>query len=217
MAKAKAPKFDSAVLADVSSRGYVSKDNGLPLLNANPPLIEVNSENLNEAGDAQARLTDAGTAYLAANPVKAAAPAAKAASSPYEIITDAVLPPSKRGNGGGGAPTIYPFDKLEIGQTFFVPVSEKHPDPVKTLGSTVSSANMRFAEKTGETKKVNRAKRGADKKILVPKVMEEVELPVYKHTRKFSIRGVKKDETYGKFVAPADGALIGRVELTAVE
>jgi hypothetical protein len=110
---------------------------------------------------------------------------------------------------------VYPFDSLEVGQSFFVPVSEKHPDPVKTLGSTVSSANMRYAEETGEHKTVNRAKRGEDRKALLDasgnKIMEQVSIPVYKHTRKFSIRGVEAGKSYGSWIAPATGALIARV------
>lgn len=216
--KPAAPKFDVVVLTDIQARGFVTKDKGLPLLNANPPLIEVNVD-VTQGDEAQARLTDAGTKYLADNQPKAASSASNgaAAVSPYAIITNAVLPPSKRGNKGGGAPTQYPFDALEIGQTFFVPVSEKHPDPVKTLGSTVSSANMRYAEDTGEKREVNRAKRGEGNKAVKDaagnKVMEKVTVPVYKYTRKFSIRGVKGGETYGQWVAPADGALIARIEL----
>lgn len=219
--KPTAPKFDSNVLANISKNGFVSKDDGLPLLNANPPLIEVNVENVNADGHAQARLTEAGQAFLTANPVKAAADlaTAPAKASPYAVIRNAVLPPSKRGNGGGGAPTQYPFDTMEIGESFFVPVSEKHADPVKTLGSTVSSANLRFAIKTTETKQVNRAKRGEGNKAVKDasgnKIMETVTVPVYKHTKKFSIRKVEKGIKYGDWVAPADGALIARVNLPA--
>lgn len=216
--KPAAPKFDVAVLADIQARGFVTKDKGLPLLNANPPLIEVNVEVV-QGDEAQARLTDAGTKFLADNQPKQAkeATAGTAAASPYAIIKNAVLPPSKRGNKGGGAPTQYPFETMEIGDTFFVPVSEKHPDPVKTLGSTVSSANMRYAEDTGEKREVNRAKRGEGNKAVKDaagnKIMEKVMVPVYKYTRKFSIRGVVAGEKYGEWVAPADGALIARVAL----
>lgn len=215
MAKKPKVQFDSNVLADIAARGRVSQANGLPLLNANPPLIEVNVDDV-VADEAQARLTDAGTVYLGLYPAKAAAKEAPK-TSPFEIITGAVLPPNKRGGGGGGAPTIYPFDKLEIGQTFFVPVSEKHPDPVKTLGSTVSSANHRYAEKTDQTKTVNRAKRGEGNKAVKDaagnKIMETVTVPVYKATRKFSIRKVEKGVKYGNWTAPDNGALIARVNI----
>jgi hypothetical protein len=211
----------AAIAAGPDGIGYVSQADGLPLVNFDPQLIEVNPAQVDAIGNAAARLTDAGRQLLAAaqaggsNPAPVVAGEAK--PSPYGLITNAVLPPSKRGNKGGGAPTVYPFETMEIGQSFFVPVSEKHPDPVKTLGSTVSSANMRFAVKTGEMKTVERSKRGAKNKLVLDatgaKIMETVQVPVYKHMRKFSIRPVVAGVQYGEWVAPANGALIARVEL----
>jgi hypothetical protein len=178
-----------------------------------PALIDVGAVDIS-SGMAPVRINEAGSAYLAS----AAAPVAQAASNGadnFAIITNAVLPPSKRGNTGGGAPVKYPFDKLEIGASFFVAVSEKLPDPVKTLGSTVSSANMRYAHETGETKEVTRAKRDGRKAALDSngqKIMETKQVPVYKFDRKFSIRGVEAGKTYGGWTAPANGALIARTE-----
>ena len=95
-----------------------------------------------------------------------------------------------------------------------IPVSDKHKDPVKTLGSTVSSANMRFAEPTGETKQVNRTKRGPGNKAVKDQngenVRETKTVDVYKPTRKFNIRPVEAGVSYGQWVAPANGALIAR-------
>lgn len=200
-------------IAAHSGTFYISQSDGLPLLNNDPPLIEVNTNDVVD-GNAACRLTEAGQKLVTA-PKAAKVDAGDAKASPYAIITTAVLPPSKRGGKGGGAPTQYPFDDLAVGQTFFVPVSEKHPDPVKTLGSTVSSANLRYAVETGEKRTVNRAKRGEGNKAVMvdgKKVMETKEVPVYKYERKFSIRAVVKGQTYGTWVADADGALIGRVE-----
>lgn len=196
---------------------YVSQAEAIPFMppNADPALIEVNTAMLdpNDPTKAAARLSEAGRAMVNGS----AAPAATAEAPKFDIITNAVLPPSKRGNRGGGAKVIYPFDKLEIGQTFFVPVSVKHPDPVKTLGSTVSAQNMKYSVETGETKTVERTKRGAGNKAVLDaagnKVRETVTVPVHKLTRKFSIRPVKSGEKYGEWTAPADGALIARVEL----
>lgn len=205
------------LLAEIAkgSLTHISKDDGLPLLQHDPKLIEVNIEQLDSSGNAAVRLTEAGIAMVTNG--AGVAKASETKSSLYAVISNAVLPPSKRGNKGGGAPTQYPFDSLEIGQSFFVPVSEKHPDPVKTLGSTVSSANMRFAVATGETKTVTRAKRGeknrAVKDAAGNKVMETVTVPVHKMTRRFAIRAVKKGETYGTWTAEANGALIARVNL----
>ena len=217
---AKAPKKSAinmkllASIANATEQSYISKDDATPLLANDPVLIEVNTGMLDGNGNAAVRLTAAGAKLVADATPGTVATGEAPKASPYAIISNAVLPPSKRGNKGGGAPTQYPFADLEVGQSFFVPKSDKHPDPVKTLGSTVSSANMRYAVKTGETKEVSRAKRGeGNKAVLVDgnKVMEKVQVPVYKFERKFSIRGVEKGKSYGEYVAPADGALIARV------
>lgn len=198
---------------------YVSQADGLPLANYDPPLIEVNPgmPDPSDATKAACRPTAAGQAMVANASMPGAADTNPAAASPYAIIKGAVLPASKKRGGGGGAPTIYPFKTMEIGDTFFVPVSEKHPNPVKTLGSTVSSANMRFAVDTGEKKTVTRNKRGPKNKLVLDTsgnpIPEQVTLPVYKHTRKFSIRPVVAGTKYGEWVAPANGALIARVNL----
>jgi hypothetical protein len=195
---------------------YVTKDEASPLLSHVPQLIEVNTNMIEEGtGKAAARATSAGTAMTQTAQSGAAVPGV-VMPSPFGIIKGAILPPSRRGEGlrGGGAPKQYPFDTMEVGDSFFVPVSEKHPDPLKTLGSTVSSANMRFAEETGEMRKVHRKVRGKDRKATVDGagnfVYEDVEIPVYKHTRKFEIRGIEGGKQYGQYVAPANGALISR-------
>ena len=188
---------------------HVSRDNGLPLVQDG--LIEVNTDILDNDGNAAVRLTEKGKAMVNGGE------SALSATAKYAVITDAVLPASKRKGGGGGAPVVYPFDSLEIGQSFFVPVSEKHKDPVKTLGSTVSSANMRYAVDTGETKTVVRTKRGPKNHAMLDengeKIRETVEAPVYRYTRRFSLRPVTAGVTYGNWVAPTDGALIARVPL----
>ena len=188
---------------------HVSRDNGLPLVQAG--LIEVNTDILDDSGNAAVRLTDRGKIMVNGGE------SASSATAKYAVISDAVLPASKRKGGGGGAPVVYPFDSLEIGQSFFVPVSEKHNDPVKTLGSTVSSANMRYAVDTGETKTVVRTKRGPKNHAMLDengeKIRETVEAPVYRYTRRFSLRPVTAGVTYGNWIAPSDGALIARVRI----
>ncbi len=207
--------IDKDLLAKIASGAVTTVDRDLAMkagLSHQPPLIEVGAVDM-ASGQALVRISEAGTAYLAA--ATAPAPAASnGGAENFTIITNAVLPPSKRGNTGGGAPVKYPFDKLEVGASFFVPVSEKLPDPVKTLGSTVSSANMRYASETGETKEVTRAKRDGRKAALDSngqKIMETKQVPVYKFARKFSIRGVEAGQAYGGWTAPAKGALIARI------
>ncbi len=188
---------------------HISQDDGLPLLQHNPSLIEVDTTNIVD-DKAAVRLTEEGWKMINIDPNTVSA----SVSNGYDIISNAELPAAKRG-GRGGAPIQYPFDKLEAGQSFFVPVSAKHANPLKTLGSTVSSANMRFSVETGEMKTVERTKRGEKNKAVVDaqgnKVKETVQVPVRKQTRKFTIRAVKAGVTYGGWTAPNDGALIARV------
>lgn len=225
MAKAPKVKLNIGLLTAIGNGSVtmISKDDATPLIGNDPPLIEVNTAaDVIVDGKAPVRLTAAGVQMVtsASQPVVGGPASGANGTAKFAIISNAVLPASKRGNKGGGAPTVYPFDTMEIGNSFFVPVSEKHPDPVKTLGSTVSSANMRFAEKTGEMKTVTRNKRGPKNKLVMvdgKPVPETVQVPVYKHTRKFSIRPVKSGVAYGDWVAPADGALIARVELKSAE
>ncbi len=185
------------------------------LLLHNPPLIEINIHDPDPSDKTRVacRVTTDGAALLTAhqNPVSEE----KHNMSNFEIITDAVLPPIRRGGGGGGAPTKYPFDDLEVGNSFFVPATAKLPNPLKTLGSTISTANHRYATIVGE-KEVQRSKRGDRNKLVLDangnKIMEFKQVPVYQFTRKFNIRGVKAGVRYGNWTAPADGALIARIE-----
>jgi hypothetical protein len=221
---AKAPKsakivnvdFLKTFLAAPNGVVYVTQAEAVPFMppTSDPALIEVNTTMLdpNDPSKAAARLSEAGKAM-----VNGAVAAVSEAKPTFGIITGAALPPSKRGNRGGGAKAIYPFDSLEVGQSFFVPVSAKYPDPAKKLGSTVSAQNAKYAVETGETKQVERTKRGAGNRAVLDaagnKVKETVTVKATKLTRKFSIRPVKEGETYGTWVAPGDGALIARVEL----
>lgn len=188
---------------------YISKDDGMPLLKAG--LIQVDINQTDAVGNALVALTEAGVKMVGnSTPTGAVAPV-----SPYAILSGVQLPVSKRGFAkGGGAPTQYPFDKLEVGQSFFVPVSEKHPNPVKTLGSTVSAQNFKYSEETGETEQKERAKRGKKNKAVLDengnKIMETVTVKLRRPLRKFSIRPVKAGVAYGSWTPEADGAVIAR-------
>lgn len=217
--KASKPTIDRALLSLIVAATaadqvyFVTQAEGMPLLQHSPPLIEVNTD-MTEGDKAAARATTAGKAMVTG---AATAPAVMNGAA-IAVIKGAVLPASKRGAGlHGGAPKQYPFDTMDVGDSFFVGVSDKHPNPLKTLGSTVSSANMRFAEvEAGKTRSVTRKKRGEDRKAVQTAdgsfVMETVELPVYNFTRKFEIRGVESGKQYGDWTAPSDGALIARTK-----
>jgi hypothetical protein len=194
----------------------VTQEEGVPLLNHTPPLITVNTSDVVD-GKAAVALTDTGRALA---PTGAAGSEAASASVPqYAIIPGLAFVPGEkkqRGRfGGAGAPTIYPWASMDVGGTFFVPVSAKHPDPVKSLTSAVSSANMKYSEEYGEAKPVTRTKRGPGNKAVVgfdgkperERVMRRDRKPV----KKFELRAVKNGETIGAWSAPSDGVLVGRV------
>lgn len=197
---------------------YVSKIVAAPMLNNNPPLVMQNETMTNAADATQiaTRTTEAAAAFLATpEAAVVVADAAPAGPSPYAIIKNVVLPEAKKRFGGrSGAPTVYPFDTMDVGDSFYVPKSEKHKDPLKTLGSTVSSINHKFSVETGETKTKKVAQRGEDKKPIVgvdgKKVMVDTVVKLRKPERKFTIRAVEAGKVYGEWTAPADGVLIAR-------
>jgi hypothetical protein len=73
----------------------------------------------------------------------AAAPAAPAPSA-FAIDDGIPCPPGRGGRGGN----VYPFDTLNVGQSFHVGATAAKPNPAKSLASTVSSASKRLKPKT---------------------------------------------------------------------
>lgn len=196
---------------------YVSQSEGLPLVQHNPPLISVDPSKVDPADTSRisAILTDAGVKYVS----EASQPKQVAVSTIGVMTGGFVRPKAKRGGGRGtGAPVKYPFDSLEIGQFFFVSNAEvAKGDAFKTLGSAVGSANQRYSEGTGQFEQVTRAKRGADHKTIKDEqgnnVMETVTVEKKRSLRKFVVSKVEANKTYGAFTAPADGAVVLRVEV----
>lgn len=208
-----------SLLAAINSGGvsHISQADGTPLLNHDPVLITVDTRDLDHNGNARVWLTDAGKAVLP-NGHDAKSELANSETPLYQVIGGLTFVPSEKkraGRGGGGAPTIYPWATMELGGSFFVPVSAKHSDPVKSMTSAVSSANMKYSEEIGEEKPKTRAKRGPGNKALLDasgnKVMETVMRRERKAVKKFDLRAVKSGEKIGDWSAPSDGVLIGRV------
>ena len=116
-------------------------------------------------------------------------------AAPSFAIEDGVKIPSIKRSGA--AASIYPFDKLAVGQSFFVPATEAMPNPGKSLASTVSSASKRYATENG-TREINRKVDG---------VMTKVTVPAYEYERKFVVRSVEEGGVKGARVwrvEPAD-------------
>jgi hypothetical protein len=131
----------------------------------------------------------------------------------FEIIDGLDLGKQRRGARNGAAK--YPIEKLGVGQSFFVPASDKVKDPLKTLGSAVSAAKMKFATQTGtETRTL--AKRGEKNRLVLDdqgqRIMETRQVPVYEFARKYMLRGVSAGQVIGTWKAPSKGCLVQRVK-----
>lgn len=153
-------------------------------------LAEGNAEIKNEHGAIACRATQKGIETVMTKETEGTVEAVAAPAMIFEIET-VPLPPAKRGGPGVGN-TKYPFDKLEVGQSFFVPATADKPEPWKSLGSTVTSATARFDElvtNADGSPKMRENRKG--------NIVQEV-----KHTRVFVIRKDKKGDV--------EGARIGR-------
>lgn len=198
-----------AALSAIIASGTVTSDVGKPLVRDG--LIEVHPDDM--AGNvepARAKLTQKGIDGMP----KAPAPAgAVSTPSNFAIIDGVVLPPSKRGAGRVAGPPKYPFADLLPGKSFFVPVSEAVPNPLKTLGSAVVNATNKYRVDTGKTEEVERTVREGKKAKLDAtgnKIKEKATVPVYEYPRKFAIRAVKAGDQLGSWKAEADGVIISR-------
>lgn len=149
-------------------------------------LVEINLGIKNEACEVACRATDAGIAKAQAEAGHIEMPkSVEAAASSFKIEVGVPIPaPVGRGRSG----SKYPFDALEVGQSFFVPDTAEQPDAAASLASTVSGATQRYAaDHATETKTV--------KGKLVPKKI---------YARKFALRKVE------------GGARVWRVEVSGL-
>jgi len=154
-------------------------------------LVEFDVSITNEAGFIATRATTKGIEKVMSEnvQVEAAAPVA----SGYVIEDIAVEVVSKR-RGGGRAGVSYPFDALQVGQSFVVPATEKKPNPVKSMASSITAANARYA-----TPLTNEDGSPKMKTITVPRTGEKRDVQATQLVRKFTV------------VACEGGARVGRV------
>jgi len=107
-----------------------------------------------------------------------AAPAArKVFVIDFFAVEDGIAMPTASGRGRGRGGNTYPFDALNVGQSFFVPNTAEKPNAAKSLASTVSSATARYAQPSPDG-----ATRTNKKGETVPVMVE---------TRKFVVRAVE--------------------------
>lgn len=181
-------------LAEIVAAGangmFVPESVYAPLVEAG--LVEINPGMTDENGNVATRATQKGiesldsAATVADNATSEATSATAATGETQKVktmfkIEDSIPVPTISGRGRGG--NVYPFDQLEVGQSFFVANSEDKPNAAKSLASTVSSATARYAvaSEDGATK--------TNKKGEVVPVMVE--------TRKFVVRSVEENGVKG--------------------
>lgn len=158
-----------AEIVAAGARGlYTSSAIHGPLVKAG--LVEINPSMTNEVGEIATRATQKGIESM--NPPISFAPAL--AAPLVFAIEDNIAMPTVSGRGRGG--NVYPFDALNVGQSFFVPNTANKPNAAKSLASTVSSATSRYAEIVEGQFKTN--KKGE-------------RVPVTRETRKFVVRSVE--------------------------
>lgn len=166
-------------------------------------LVEVNPQMADDKGQFATRATAAGVQKVNdANSQNAASGETSPATGPdgakpsFTVARDVPMPTAKRGGRSG---TLYPFDSLEVGQSFFVAATNDKPNPAKSLASTVSSATARYAEQDG-TKEVQE-KDAEGNKVFIDAAKTQpkmVTVPKYKATRKFEARSVEDGGPWGQ-------------------
>lgn len=183
----------SAVVASAGNEpGYMfvaATDDARALAEAG--LIEVNPEVTNEAGEAAARATEAGTKFMETQTADTGTEAPKTAAPKIEFKRGRKAPAPERVRTG--KPDLYPFADLEApnedgNDYFFVAATAERPDPWTSLASTVSTASKRYARKTGEEQYVS-AKTGETKTR-----------NTYENDRKFKLTRGKEDGVDGAYI-----------------
>jgi len=181
-------------LAEIVAAGangmFVPESVYAPLVEAG--LVEINPAMTDDNGYVATRATQAGIESLDSGATVGNNATSEATSATAETgktekvktmfkIEDSIPVPTISGRGRGG--NVYPFDQLEVGQSFFVANDESKPNAAKSLASTVSSATARYAvpAEDGSTK--------TNKKGEVVPVMVE--------TRKFVVRSVEENGVKG--------------------
>lgn len=192
-----------AMIASAGETGLMlTQAEGLDLINSGFAVVDTS---VTDGDTAKVTLTEAGEASLSGSGNTATA---------YEIEDNVELPTTKvrRGRTGG-----YPFENLEVGQSFHVAAKagETIEAVAARLQSSVSGARTRFASDTGEMETVTQKTyaKGEDGKFLkdaegkrVIASTAEVERAKVTFTRDFKVRAVSATED-----AKGAGARVWRI------
>lgn len=144
MQRDKAIRLVLALLAAGPTGTFLPEKDIDLLLKADASYFEASKETKDPSGNMAIRLSGVGaTAALALQASTPAAPAAPVAKPTFTIDKGIAIPVATRGARG----VVYPFDTMEVSDSFFVAATEAKPTPAKSLASTVSSASKRYAPK----------------------------------------------------------------------
>jgi hypothetical protein len=190
--------------------GYAPLADAQKVLKAEPTFITINEQLKDPSGNVFISATAAGIAAIDGpaagatggpvppvvppNAVPQAGAIPSVSTSKFSLEKGIGIPATKRGGMKG---ETYPFSQMEVGDSFFVPATEKRPDPAKALGSTLFSAALRFATKVVGQTRTNKKGR---------------EVPVYTFSRKFKVRPVAAVAATDTTPAQPAGARIWRTE-----
>jgi len=197
LSKAQRTKLATIIEATQSETGmaYMSQKSVQKLVDGE--YVECNIQMTDAKGNVAVRATQKGIAIMS-DPATTETPTAEAqapatATTPvYAVESGTSMPALTRARSG--ATSIYPFDALEAPvkdetsgdvtySSFFVPATEKRPDPAKSLASTVSTASKRYATVDGKRTINRRNKETGD--------LEPHEVDNYVYERKFVVRKVE--------------------------
>lgn len=137
------------VIVASGANGTFAAEGGLTELLAEK-LVEVNPEMKNDKNEIAVRATEAGMNYGK----EQKAETAPVQGQLFALASVAIPIPAPTRAAGAGRTGKYPFDKMEVGQSFFVAATAEQDQEAlfKSLGSTALSAKRRYAVETGETK-----------------------------------------------------------------
>lgn len=166
-----------------SSQGYVLGTKAEFKSLSDAGLVEFNDE-IKDGNKVAVRASDAGVAAFGAqNPTGTTnAPAGGVDPAASFKITKGIAMPAIKRRVGEATGSKYPFDAMEVGDSFHVAKTEAMPNPAKSLASSVTAANMRYAEKAEGTHKTPKGN----------------DVPNYKYTRHYQIRAVDKTDPDGE-------------------
>lgn len=206
-------------LISESESGYLmlTQDEGSDIVNAGD--AEIRSDIAQVDNTFAISLTEKGKAVLGAAPAKQKITRHQLTVS-EGVDTSVAMPEglggAKRGRQGGSK---YPFDTLNVGESFHIPKSETQANPLGSIQTSISQAHAKFVEEVknedGSTKMhdvvVKIYKRGEDgkfevedgKRVVLSSATESQ--PVMQPTRKFAAANVGSNDPKG------EGARVWRI------